>query len=70
MNRITLTTGSRLAEVAADKQITIYDYFAGEYIEGTVTVNGGFINVDLAEPITTSKLLYVTVPAGMVTNFL
>ncbi len=67
MNRITLTTGSRLAEVAADKQITIYDYFAGEYIEGTVTVNGGFINVDLAEPITTSKLLYVTVPAGMVT---
>ncbi len=67
MNSITLTTGTRWAEVAADKQITIYDYFAGEYIEGTVTVNGGLINVALAEPITTSKLLYVTVPAGMVT---
>ena len=67
MNSITLTTGAKLAELGADKQITIYDYFAGEYIDGTVTVNGGFINVALAEPITTSKLLYVTVPAGMVT---
>lgn len=67
MNAIKLTTGVRNAVVDENKQISIYDYFTNEYIDGTVTVDKGIINIALARPVAASKLIYVTVPAEYVT---
>ncbi len=67
VSEIVLGTVSGTATVAEGATVTVYDYFADKTFEIAPVAEGNKVKITLPEAYTSSALLYVTLPADIIT---